>query len=86
LSQQAKYKESTKIAEESLKIREKFQGVGHVAMAESLGLLALLAKKEAQYESAKALYGRSLYIMERNLGKTHPKVATTLNLLADVFR
>ena len=55
-------------------------------MAQSLGNLAKLYMKMAQYAKAEPLYQRSLKISRVPLGPDHPDVAASLNNLAALYR
>jgi len=85
LEEAGRYREAIPKAERALALREAVLGKGHLAVAESLHLLATLDHLQGRYGSAEPLFRRALAIREVALGVNHPDVATSLYGLAALY-
>lgn len=85
LSQQGRYSNAIRVAEEALKVAENTFGSNHRKVAESLNYLAGLYYHHGKYDQAEPLFRRALEIWEKALGPDHPNVATSLNNLAGLY-
>jgi tetratricopeptide (TPR) repeat protein/DNA-binding XRE family transcriptional regulator len=70
----------------ALAIREQMFGFDHPTVAESLNVLAVLARLQGDYEQAEAYHRQALAIREKALGPGHPVTALSLNNLGVLYR
>src|SRR2546421_5688861 len=80
-SRQSRNQEAIAKARDTLAQRERAQGPGHPAVADSLMTLAALLRDRGDYAEARTLYERALAIREKALGPNHRAVGATLNAL-----
>src|SRR5947207_9557999 len=83
-SRQSQNQEAIAKARDTLAQRERAQGPGHPAVADSLMTLAALLRDTGDYAEARTLYERALAIREKAFGPNHRAVGATLNTLGYV--
>lgn len=82
---EGRYGDAEKHHAEQIKAAEKF-GPDNVALALSLGNLAVVYSAQGRYAEAEPLYVRALGIQQEKKGIEHPDVALTLVNLAEVYK
>lgn len=80
------YPQSQALHQQALTIRELVFGSDHPATAESLNMLAMLARIYDNYEQAERYHRQALTIREKTLGLEHPVTAESLNNLGVLYR
>ena len=75
--------EARRLAERALDIREAATHERHPAVAISLGQVAAVMSRGAEYDVAAQLLARALEIQESQFPSHHPHVIVTLNAIAD---
>ena len=78
--------QSQALHQQALAIREQVLGSDHPAVAESLNVLAMLARLQGDYEQAEGFHRQALAIREKTLGPDHPATAMSLNNLGVLYR
>jgi hypothetical protein len=61
-------------------------GADNILLSEPLNLLALVNKKQNNYEISKDMYERAIHLAEKTFGAEHYRVAKLCTLLADISR
>jgi tetratricopeptide (TPR) repeat protein len=79
----AEAEESYRLA---LNLLERKFGPYHPNVAVTLECMALLRRKEANFEEAQRLFQQAIKIQETALGLQHPKLAVTLEEYAELLR
>jgi len=59
-------------------MRANVMGPEHLDTADCINLLAMIHKKEGNYEAAKNLYQQAIYIIEKTVGSSHGKLGLYL--------
>lgn len=77
--------EALPLAEKALNLADKEYGAESGEKALSLNNLALIYKRQGDYEKAADLYRRSLVISERIVGPKNPSLLVTFNNLAATY-
>ncbi|KAH3744867.1 tetratricopeptide repeat protein [Pelomyxa schiedti] len=83
--QQANIPQGKLMAQEAYEMRKRVNA-GRIHRAQSMALLALILKKEGEYEGAEKLITEAIEIAENRLGPSHPTVSKYISILADCYR
>jgi len=59
-------------------MRSNVMGIEHLDTADCINLLAMISKKEGDYDKAKELFLNAIAIVEKTLGTSHAKLAVYL--------
>src|SRR5262245_12953924 len=86
LSNQGRYSEAVKLAEETLGLAEKELGATHPSTLLSVHNLAALYDAQGRYSEAEPLYKLALEGREKMLGTEHPDTLRSANYLANQYQ